>query len=283
MALMHMPDHRIKDIEIELLLYALKARWGYDFTGYARASLKRRLEQLVSYFAVDSLTRILHDVVYDERVAQTVINTISVPTSEFFRDPDVWRYVREQLLPRLASFPLLNIWQVGCGRGQETYTLTILLHETGLLRKTRLIATDINNDFLNEAREGRWSRRDMDNWRQNYQQAGGSACFDDYFQQQGTEIAIRDPFKSTIEFIPHNLVSDDAFLETQFIVCRNVLIYFGAALQDRVMAVFVRSLQRGGYLLLGCAETLPEHRHNLVIFQENLRLYQKPIWGSAHG
>lgn len=282
MALVHLSDHRIKDIEIELLLLALKQRWGYDFNGYARASLKRRLEQLVTYFAVDSLTRILHDVIYNERVAQTVINAISVPTSEFFRDPEVWRYVRQELLPRLASFPLLNIWQVGCGRGQETYTLTILLHETGLLKKTRLIATDINNDFLHEARQGCWSRRDMDTWRQNYQQAGGTACFDDYFQQQGTEIAIRESFKSTIEFMPHNLVSDDAFLETQFIVCRNVLIYFGSALQDRVVDMFARSLQRGGYLLLGLAESLPEGQHDLAIFQENLRLYQKPIWG-GHG
>lgn len=279
MALVHMPDHRIKDIEIELLLLALKERWGYDFSGYARASLKRRMDQLVSYFAVDSLTRILHDVIHDERVAQTVINAISVPTSEFFRDPEIWRYVREELLPRLDSFPLLNIWQVGCGRGQETYTLAILLHETGLLKKTRLIATDINNDFLNEASNGRWSARGLDQWRQNYHQAGGTGCFDDYFARQGGEIAIRDSLKSAIEFMPHNLVSDDAFLETQFIVCRNVLIYFGAALQDRVVEVFARSLQRGGYLLLGLAESLPEHRQDLSIFQENLRLYQKPIWG----
>ncbi len=282
MALTHLADHKVKDIEIELLLLALKQRWGYDFTGYARASLKRRLEQLVSYFAVDSLTRILHDVVYDERVAQTVINAISVPTSEFFRDPKVWLFVREQLLPRLASFPLLNVWQVGCGRGQETYTLAILLHETGLLKKTRLIATDINDDFLQQARQGRWPVRDLEQWRLNYQQAGGTGCFDDYFERQGTEIAIRQSFKSTIEFMSHNLVSDDAFLETQFIVCRNVLIYFATTLQDRVVDLFARSLQRGGFLLLGCAESLPEQQHDLEIFQEDLRLYQKPIWG-AHG
>ena len=282
MALVHMPEHRIKDIEIELLLSALKERWGYDFTGYARASLKRRMEQLVSYFGIDSLTRILHDVLYDERVAQTVINAISVPTSEFFRDPEVWLYIRTEIFPRLASFPLMNIWQVGCGRGQETYTLAILLHETGLLHKTRLIATDINNDFLNEARDGRWPQRDMEAWRRNYQQAGGSASFDEYFDQQGTEVAIRESFKATIEFMPHNLVSDDAFLESQFIVCRNVLIYFGSALQDRVIDIFARSLQRGGFLLLGRAESLPENQHDLAIFQESYRLYQKPIWG-AHG
>ncbi len=279
MALVHMPVHKIKDIEIELLLLALKERWGYDFSGYAHASLKRRLAQLVSYFAVDSLTRILHDVVYDERVAQTVINAISVPTSEFFRDPQVWLYIRQELLPRLASFPLLNIWQVGCGRGQETYTLAILLHETGLLKKTRLIATDINNDFLQEASAGRWPVHDLDQWRQNYQLAGGTGCFDEYFQRQGSELVIRDSLKSVIEFMPHNLVSDDAFLETQFIVCRNVMIYFAAALQNRVVEVFARSLQRGGYLLLGMAEILPEQQC-ISIFQENLRLYQKPIWGS---
>lgn len=282
MALMPMRNHRIQDIEIELVLLALKERWGYDFSDYARASLKRRLEELVTYFSLDSLSRLMHDLLYDERVAQTVINAISVPTSEFFRDPSVWLFVRNELLPRLASFPLLNIWQVGCGRGQETYTLAILLHETGLQKKTRLIATDINSDFLAEAQQGRWSNRDLDHWRQNYQQAGGSACFDDYFEKHGNEIAICDSLKTGIDFVPHNLVCDDAFIETQFIVCRNVLIYFDTTLQDRVIDVFVRSLQRGGYLLLGCAETLPEHQRELEIFQDHLRIYQKPIW-RTHG
>lgn len=276
---MAMRDHRIADIEIEMLLLALKQRWGYDFSGYARASLKRRLEALLDFFAVDSLSRILHDLLYDERVAQTVINAISVPTSDFFRDPWVWRQIREQLLPRLASFPLLNIWQVGCGHGQETYTLSLLLHEAGLLKKTRMIATDINSDFLEAAARGRWSSRNLPQWRENYRQAGGTADFDDYFQPQGAEIAIRATFQAGIEFIPHNLVSDDAFLETQLIVCRNVMIYFGDVLQNRVIEIFARSLQRGGYLLLGCAESLPERQADLAVFQKNIQLYQKPIWG----
>ncbi len=278
MALMSMRNHRIEDIEIELLLMALKERWGYDFSGYARASLKRRLERLLTYFAQDSLSRLLHDLLYDERVAQTVINAISVPTSEFFRDPSVWLYVRSELLPRLDSFPLLNIWQVGCGHGEETFTLAILLHEAGLQKKARLIATDINSDFLKEAQQGQWPIRNLERWRQNYHQAGGSADFDQYFNERGAEIAITESLKTGIAFVPHNLVCDDVFLETQFIVCRNVLIYFGTALQDRVLDVFARSLQRGGYLLLGTAETVPKHQHELKIFQDHLRIYQKPIW-----
>ncbi|MGZ5000382.1 MAG: CheR family methyltransferase [Methylomonas sp.] len=277
-----MRNHRIQDIEIELLLLAMKERWGYDFSGYARASLKRRLDQLVSYFALDSLSQLMHDILYDDRVAQTVINAISVPTSEFFRDPSAWQYVRTELLPRLASFPLLNIWQVGCGRGQETYTLAILLHETGLSKKARVTATDINSDFLEEAQQGRWSARDLDHWRENYIKAGGKADFDQYFKNHGTEIAIIESLKSMIKFVPHNLVCDDVFLETQFIVCRNVLIYFGPALQERVIDVFVRSLQRGGFLMLGFAESLSEQPSELEIFHEYLHIYQKPIW-RAHG
>lgn len=285
MALMPLPRHRIQDVEMELLLLALKERWGYDFTGYARASLKRRLQHLAGYFNVDSLARLLPDLLHDERMAQAVINAISVPASEFFRDPEVWRYVGEEILPRLASFAHINLWQVGCGRGQESYTLAILLHEAGLLRKTRLVASDINPAFLAEARQGCWAVRDFAQWRDNYRQAGGSGCFDDYFEQHGGQVAIRESLKSAVEFVEHNLVADDAFLESQFIVCRNVLIYFGIELQQRVCEVFLRSLVRGGYLLLGRAESLPEtlcHGGQLETVQEELRLYRKTVWG-GHG
>jgi hypothetical protein len=81
---------------------------------------------------------------------------LSVPVSEFFRDPPVWKYLREQVIPELDSFPRINIWQVGCGYGQESYSLAILLHECGLAYKARMITTDISSDLLARARRGRW-------------------------------------------------------------------------------------------------------------------------------
>jgi len=272
-------NHHTEDIEVSLLLKALKDRYDYDFTGYAHASLKRRLMELKRYFDVQKLSELIPSLLYDENVARTLITNISVPVSEFFRDPPVWRAFREETLPRLDSFPQINLWQAGCGRGQETYTLLILLAEAGLLKKTRLVATDINTEAINEARQGIWSARDFDAWRASYHAAGGERDLADYFEREGDKVRFcNDELRRAVEFTAHNLVVDDVFMESQCIICRNVLIYFGPELQERVLQLFGRSLQRGGYLLLGKAESLPEPTDNEHMFQridEGINLYRR--------
>ena len=273
-------NHNIENVEVNLLLDALKERYGYDFTGYARASLKRRLLGLMPDFDVRHLSQLIPIVLYDETVAQTVINSISVPTSEFFRDPLVWRHLRTNILPQLASFPRINIWQAGCGYGQEAYSLAILLHETGLLKKSRIFSSDINPAFLDEARTGCWPVRYKQQWSDNYAQAGGCGDFADFFVATGNGMSIRDEFKQPIEFIQHNLVADDVFKEMQLVVCRNVLLYFGCALQERVVNLLTRSLERGGYLLIGRGENivdLPEKHPQLELLDSSLQLYRKRI------
>lgn len=285
MPLVKWKNHNIETVEVDLLLSALRQRYGYDFTGYARASLKRRLRELCKYFEVKHLSELLSVMLYDEAVAQTVINNISVPTSEFFRDAQVWKEVRTTVLPQLDSFPWINIWQVGCGRGEETYTLAILLHETGLLKKTRIFTSDINPAFLEDACAGCWSRRHLEAWRESYRSSGGSGDFDSYFVGRGDEIAIRADLKQSIEFIQHNLVEDDVFKEVQFVVCRNVLIYFGETLQERVLTLLTRSLERGGYLLLGRSEKimdLHEKHPDLDEMGGTSPLYRKIIVRGRH-
>jgi chemotaxis protein methyltransferase CheR len=273
-------NHSIEDVEVNLLLDALKERYGYDFTGYAIASLKRRLLQLTHDFDMQYLSQLIPLVLYDEAVAQTVINNISVPTSEFFRDPRVWRHLRTNILPQLASFPRINVWQAGCGYGQEAYSLAILLHETGLSKKSRIFSSDINPAFLDEARRGCWPVRYKQQWCDSYAQTGGCNDFADFFVETDNVMSIRDEFKPPIEFIQHNLVADDVFKEMQLVVCRNVLLYFGCTLQEHVVNLFTRSLERGGYLLIGCGEyivDLPEKHPQLELLDSSLQLYRKRI------
>jgi chemotaxis protein methyltransferase CheR len=271
-------NHHIEDVEVNLLLNALNERYGYDFTGYARASLKRRLLELTHYFDIEHLSQLIPIMLYDEAVAQTIINSISVPTSDFFRDPLVWRYLRNTILPQLASFPRINVWQAGCGHGQEVYSLAILLHEAGLLKRSQLFSSDINPAFLEEARTGCWSARHQQHWRNNYQQTGGSGHFADFFMTKKNDCVIRDEFKQPIEFIQHNLVVDDVFKEMQLVVCRNVLLYFGNELQEHVINLLTRSLERGGYLLLGRGENIVDlsNKHpQLELLDNSLQLYRK--------
>lgn len=277
-ALIKWKNHRIEDVEVNLLLQALNERYGYDFTGYARASLKRRLRELMVYFELEHLTQLIPTLLYNEAVAQTVINSISVPTSEFFRDPLVWAYLRENVIPLLASFPLINIWQAGCGFGQEAYSLSILLHEAGLANRSHIFCSDINPEFLSEAKKGSWSIRNFSLWQENYRKSGGTGNFADYFIEQKNTVVIRSNYKQHVEFIHHNLVSDDVFKEVQFVICRNVLLYFGEELQNHVIHLFTRSLERGGYLLLGSGENifdLQEQHPHLESLEYSLQLYRK--------
>ncbi|MFI3156431.1 MAG: CheR family methyltransferase [Methylococcaceae bacterium] len=273
-------NHHIEDVEVDLLLNALNERYGYDFSGYARASLKRRLLGLMKDFGVGHLSQLIPIVLYEEAAAQIVINGISVPASEFFRDPGVWYYLRTTILPQLASFPRINIWQAGCGYGQEAYSLAILLHETGLLKRSRIFSSDINPLFLDKAQLGCWPLCYKQPWADNYAHAGGNGDFADFFTEKNNDIVIRDEFKQPIEFVQHNLVVDDVFKEMQLVVCRNVLLYFGDGLQEHVVDLLVRSLERGGYLLIGRGENivdLPEKHPQLELLDGSLQLYRKVI------
>jgi chemotaxis protein methyltransferase CheR len=271
---------RIESVEVDLLLRALKQGYGYDFSGYAPASLKRRLTSLQHYFDVAHLTDLISSILYDRAVAQTVINNISVPASDFFRDATVWRTVRDIVVPQLSSFPRINIWQAGCGYGEETYTLAILMHEAKLETRMRIFTTDINSTFLEEARRGSWARHRMEAWRENYLKAGGEGDFDSYFVVRGDEVAIKDELKHSIEFVTHNLVMDDVFKEVQWAVCRNVLIYFNSELQERVVNLLSRSMERGAYLLLGRSEKImdvAEKHTELEEIDDRVQLYRRAI------
>ena len=273
-------DSEIGGLEIALVLHALKGRWGYDFSGYAPAALKRRILGICATLGVARIADLASIILYDEKAARKVIDRMSISASDFFRDPPVWKYVREEIIPQLGSFPRINVWEAGCGRGQETYSLAILLAEAGLAHKTRLVATDINDELLALAQRGRWSRQDLGPWRENYLASGGGGEFRDYFEPDGDDLVVCDAIRCGIEFIQHNLVADDVFVEAQFIVCRNVMIYFGEALRERSLDLFQRSLQRGGYLVLGRYESLPGVKERLGSFKtmhNAFHVYQKPV------
>ncbi len=278
MALLKWKNHQIEDVEVDLLLQALKQRYGYDFSGYARASLKRRLRSLAADFEIPRLSELVPALLYNEELAGSVINSITVPTSDFFRDPEVWSLLSQQLLSQLSSFPWINIWQVGCGLGEEAYSLSILMHEAGLAGRMRIFSSDINTEFLRLAAQGGWLQHRFERWQKNYQQAGGRQDFSRYFEFHANRVTIKPEFTRGIAFVEHNLVADEVFKEVQWVLCRNVLIYFNRPLQQRVVALLARSLERGGYLQLGCSETLDDgllHANGLTLLPMAGALYGK--------
>jgi chemotaxis protein methyltransferase CheR len=246
----------IEDIEIQLFVRAMQLRHGHDFSEYAPASLKRRVQQLVRSHDTGTISDLNRRLLHEQGFIGKVIEGLSVPVSEMFRDPQVFRTLRDKVLPVLASYPEINIWQAGCAHGQEVYSLAILLEEAGLYDRSRIYATDFNDAALASAAEGIYGTREARDWSRNYIEAGGQRSFSDYYSARYDFIKLDNRLRRNVIFFNHNLVTDEVFCEAHLILCRNVLIYFTNTLQDRTLGLFRDSLVRGGFLCLGTRENI---------------------------
>ncbi len=273
------PDIELEQIEVDLFVLALKRRHGFDFSQYAPASLTRRVRQLVQVHQCASITELTARLLHEADFVTQVVQGLSVPVSEMFRDPAVFRALREQVLPMLASYPRINVWQAGCANGQEVYSLAILLEEAGLYERSHIFATDFNPDALQRASEGIYPAKDAQLWSRNYLEAGGSHTLANYYSARYDFIRLHERLRRHITFTNHNLVTDRMFCEAHLVLCRNVLIYFSNPLQNRTLALFRDSLVRGGYLCLGLRESL-DFAPVAVDFSAvdaSLRLYRRTL------
>ncbi|MWB96870.1 protein-glutamate O-methyltransferase CheR [Flavobacterium sp. GA093] len=246
----------IEDIELETLINDVYEYYGFDFGSYSRASLKRRVNRI---FKLDGFTH-FHDflskVRYDHDYYKRIVDEITVNVTEMFRDPAFYQVVRNEILPVLGTKPFIRIWHAGCSTGEEVYSMAILLKEAGLLHKSLLYATDVNEKVLETAKKGIFPLRMMKEYSENYRDSGGQEDFTEYYIANYGIAKFNDELAQRMVFSQHNLVSDNSFNEFDLILCRNVLIYFDNDLQKRVINLFDQSLSLLGFLALGTKETL---------------------------
>ena len=271
----------ILDIEVSLFLEALFRRHGYDFRNYAQASIKRRVTALASAVGVPSISELIPRTLRDNSMLPEILAQLSVPVTEMFRDPPVFKALREQVLPVLASWPRLKIWQAGCASGEEVYSLAILLEEEGLLERSQIYATDINDLELKKAEAGIFPQAGFAEAERRYRLAGGQRPFSDYCTTAHGFFRMHQHLRDHIAFAHHNLVSDGVFCEVQLVLCRNVLIYFDRQLQENVMRLFHDSLGRGGFLCLGTRESLghAEAGNIYTIMDKEQRIFRRAEQG----
>ena len=264
----------IKEEELDLLVNELTETYGYDFANYARASLKRRVDRLLVIDRFPSFAELLYRIKNDADYLQHLVQELTVNVSEMFRDPALFKSIRENVLPQLASQPLIRIWHAGCSTGEEVYSMAILLEEANLLHKSLIYATDINPSVIENIRRGIFPMSRMKDYSENYILSGGNRDFSEYYTAQYNFALFDHRLKSKMIVATHNLVSDRSFNEFQLILCRNVLIYFDKILQDKVLTLFDESLARNGYLVLGSKE----HLRFSSVYSNYVQLEKEKLW-----
>ncbi len=265
------------DLEIRLLLEAIYAKYQYDFRHYALASLRRRLPKAVERLGADSVSTLQGRILRDGAAFRELLPFLTVQVSEMFRDPPFFLALREEVLPWLRTYPTVRVWVAGCSSGEEVYALAILLREEGLLDRTILYASDVSPEALERAERGIYELERVAQFSASYAAAGGRGSLSDYYTAAYGAARFDPALRANVVFTDHSLATDHVFAEVQLVTCRNVLIYFDAALQNRAVGLFRDALCHRGVLGLGLGETLrfTDHADAFEPLNAPLRLYRR--------
>ncbi len=270
-------SNKLKEIEIDLLCEAIYRYYGFDFREYARASLKRRVKNLLNLENLPNITALQERVLHDKNVMERFLLNLSINVTSMFRDPHMYLAIRNITIPLLKTYPSLRVWHAGCSSGEEVYSMRILLEEEGMANKTQTYATDFNEAILKQAKNAIMPLNVMKEYTANYQMAGGKESFSNYYTAKYDNAALNNQLKKNVVFSRHNLVSEGSFNEFNLILCRNVLIYFNQELRNKVLLLLDASLCRFGILILGSKESLQftplEKKYRLL--DEPGKIYQR--------
>ena len=270
-----MNDQPTPDPAFEALLDYLKRSRGFDFTGYKRASLERRVQKRMQEAGLSDYTGYMDHLEVDPDEFTLLFNTILINVTSFFRDPECWEFLASTILPNIlkakpAGDPI-RIWSAGCASGEEAYSIAMVWAEAlGLSefrRRVKIYATDLDEEALGEARRAIFSRASL--------KGVSSERIDAFFERSGNRFMFRPELRRSVIFGRHDLVKDAPMSRLDLIVCRNVLMYLNAQTQRSVYSRFHFALNPGGFLFLGRAEMILLHADLFTPIDLKHRIFSK--------
>src|SRR4051794_9640370 len=264
-----------RDPALETLLEFLKRSRGFDFTGYKRTSLERRLRRRMDSVGCQTFGDYLDYLeVHPDEYGQ-LFDTLLINVTEFFRDPPAWEHLREEVLPGLlAGKPPeepVRVWSAGCASGQEAYSAAMVLVELlgleSFLERVKIYATDIDEDALSTARLATYSVKEV---------AGvPEPLRERHFEPVDQRFAFRKDLRRNVVFGRNNLIADAPISRLDLLICRNTLMYFTAETQGRILRHFHFALRDEGMLMLGKSEMMISHRDVFTAVDINRRIFRK--------
>jgi two-component system, chemotaxis family, CheB/CheR fusion protein len=272
--------------DLEVLLDYLRRSRGFDFTGYKRTSLGRRIERRMQTVGADSYLGYLDHLEVDPEEFTHLFNTILINVTSFFRDPPAWEYLSAEILPKLAADKRddepIRVWSAGCASGEEAYTLAMAIAEAlgpeVVRERVKIYATDVDKDALDEARQARYADKHVEGvppelLERHFERNG---------QGDGQGYVFSKELRRSVIFGRHDLIQDAPISRIDLLVCRNTLMYLNSDTQSNVLARFSFALHEGGYLFLGKAEMLLAHSNLFTAVDLRRRVFRKVPGATLH-
>ena len=265
-------------VDIRKLNEVIKEKYGYDFTNYAISSFKRRILRILELYKFNGIDTLIKRIGHDPVFFEEFISEITVNVTEMFRDPSFWRIIRDNILPNiLLNHKRVSIWHAGCSSGEEVYSMAILLKEKGILKNSKIIATDIDDHILERARSGIYTVKNMELNEKNYVRFRGENELNKYFEVKNGIAYMDQSLVKDVSFRKHDLVNGIVFNKFDIVLCRNVMIYFNQNLQNEVLKKLHESIFKYGYLAIGSKESLIwcEIANKFIVVNNEEKIYKK--------
>ena len=265
----------------KLLRYLHESR-AFDFTGYKRTGLERRLQKRVAVLGLQSFDDYVDYLEVHPTEFDNLFNAILINATSFFRDPVAWEFLAQHVVPQIVENRkkgTIRIWSAGCATGQEAYTVAMVLAQAlgldALHRRVKIYATDIDDDALTQARQATYTPKEVS--------SVPDSLVDTYFERTGPKYTFRKEARRSVIFGRHNLLSDAPISRVDLLLCRNTLMYFNADAQSRILSSMHFALAESGVLFLGKAEMLLTHSPLFSPLDLKRRLFTKLLNGYARG
>ncbi|MBE9180861.1 PAS domain-containing protein [Oculatella sp. LEGE 06141] len=263
------------DRVFEILLDYLRRVRGFDFTGYKRASLRRRVQKQMQTVEVQSFGDYLDYLEVHPEEFTALFNTILINVTAFFRDMAAWQYLQHQTLPLLLQqkppTEPIRVWSVGCASGEEAYTIAMLLADElgadSFRQRVKIYATDADEEALTQARQASYTAKDIEPVPIDMREK--------YFEPVGDRYTFRSDLRRAVIFGRHDIVQNAPISRLDLLVCRNTLMYFNTETQSRILARFHFALNESSALFLGKAEMLLTHTHLFAPLSLQHRIFTK--------
>lgn len=225
-----------------------------DLNAYKEKQMKRRIDTLIAKYKITGYENFLHKLKDDKTVFDDFVNYLTINVSEFYRNPEQWRLMDQEIIPELIQKfgKNLRIWSAACSTGDEPYSLVMAFSKHIPLNQIKIIATDIDKQVIEKAKTGLYNEKSIVSVPDDLKKK--------YFTKIGPSYQISEEIKSRVEFKQHNLLKDAYPEKCDLIVCRNVLIYFTEEAKDEVFRKFNASLKSEGVLFIGSTEQIMNYK-----------------------
>ncbi len=273
-----MEGYEISIVETRNIIRTLLEVHNYDFSSFALTSFKRRIERSMLLNNIKNPDYLVSKLREDNEFIHKFFADVAIESTEMFRDPSLWRWLRDEFFPAQIKPPIkYKIWIPNCVSGDELYTLAIVLQECGLIQHTRIIAGGLTDRFIERVKQGILNAKKVDTSNENYKRYQGVTSLANYYKITDGAVYRDVSLIDKVEFMEYNIINDPPLKDNKLILFRNALISYNPGLQSKILNKLYEAMSFNGHLIIGAKESIDNTSRSgdFTLVNENESVYRK--------